>query len=196
MSAASSCCSVGSQIRHSFLRCWGSRLSLLSMMTDISGHFRVSRRHKAVQVVRKYSKVSLVSACVFLSILPSELLPQLFSVPFLNDSLHQLKWCHQMRLIDHWSWKSCGWDSLDAFDWPWISCGLRVDSHDVVRWLTHMKILLYCKKACPYLYRTQTWIKWIVCITWKNIPKLATSCNLEIRIEASQALDLISIQIS
>ena len=157
MSAASSCCSVGNQIRHSFLRCQGSRLSLLSMMTDISGHFRVSWRHKAVQVVRKYSKVSL--ACVFLSILPSELLPQLFSVPFLNDSLHQLKLFHQMRLIDHWSWKSCGWDSLDAFDWPWKSCGLRVDSHDVVRWLTHMKILLYW----PYAKR-----RVLICIVHKH----------------------------
>ena len=27
-------------------------------------------------------------------------------------------------------------------------------------------------------YHTQAWIKWTVCITWKNIPKLATSCNL------------------
>ena len=33
-------------------------------------------------------------------------------------------------------------------------------------------------KACPYFYCRQTWIKWIVCITWKNIPKLATSCKL------------------
>ena len=180
MSAASSCCSVGNQIRHSFLRCRGSRLSLLSMMTDISRHFRVSRRHKAVQAVRKYSKVSLVSACVFLSILPSELLPQLFSVPFLNDSLYQLKLFHQMRLIDHWSCKSCGRDSLDAFDWPRKSCGLHVDSHNVVRWLAHMKILLYWPyaKRRVLFYCTQTWIKWIVCITWKNIPKLATSCNL------------------
>ena len=34
--------------------------------------------------------------------------------------------------------------------------------------------------ACPYFYHTQTWIKRIVCITRKNIPKLATSCNLRV----------------
>ena len=36
------------------------------------------------------------------------------------------------------------------------------------------------KGDCSYFYRTQTWIKWMVCITWKNIPKLATSYNLRI----------------
>ena len=46
-------------IRRSFLRCRGSRLTLLSMMTDISRHFKVPWRHKAVQVVRKYSKAYL-----------------------------------------------------------------------------------------------------------------------------------------
>ena len=70
-------CSVGSQRRWfscRFLRCRGSGLTLFSMMTDSSRHFRVPRRHKAVQVVRKYGKTSLVSsgshwvsehACVF-----------------------------------------------------------------------------------------------------------------------------------
>ena len=39
-----------------------SRLTLFTVMTDISGQFRLLRQHKAVQEVRKYSKASLVSS--------------------------------------------------------------------------------------------------------------------------------------
>ena len=45
-------------------------------------------------------------------------------------------------------------------------------------------------KACPYFYRTQTWVKWIVCIMWKNIPKLATSCNLRVIAVKASKLEL------
>ena len=98
------------RFRRSFLRCRGSRLTLLSMMTDISSHFKVPRRHKAVQVVRKYSKASLVfsgshwvseHACVFLglSCLLSSAPTELIS----SDAID-------------WPWKSCGLDSPDVFD--------------------------------------------------------------------------------
>ena len=50
-----------------------------------------------------------------------------------------------------------------------------------------------CKKACPYLYRTQTWIKLIVCIIWKNISKLATSCNLRVIAVNVSKLELLKI---
>ena len=128
--------------RKCFLRCGGSRLTLLSMMTDINSHFRVPRRHKAVQVVRKYSTASLVSsgshwvrtrACI-----PFNFVWVAFSVVF--------------NSIPEWLSAPTELISSDAIGWPWKSCGLHVDSHDAVRWLT-MKIFRYrCSRFFAILF--------------------------------------------
>ena len=62
----------------------------------------------------------------------------------------------------------------------------------------HLPPTLYIKKtlfikACPYFYCTQTGIQWIVCITWKDIPKLATSCNLRVIALKVSKLELFQI---
>ena len=97
--------------RCSFLQCRGSRLTLFSMMTDISRYFRIPKWRKAVQVVRKYSTVSVVPSgslwtCTFI---PFNFVWVAFSVVFnfipewLSEwlSLLQLNWFHQIQLTDH-----------------------------------------------------------------------------------------------
>ena len=117
--------------RCSFLQCRGSRLTLFSMMTDISRYFRIPKWRKAVQVVRKYSTVSVVPsgshwvskhAHLFLLIL-SELLSQLFSISYLNDSLND----------SHCS----NWTDFIRYNWLtmkilWTTYMYIVDSHDAV----------------------------------------------------------------
>ena len=158
MYAASSCCSVGSQrkwFRCSFLRCRGSRLTLLSIMTDISSHFRV---HGGTKLYRgsESTVVSLVSSgnhrvwtrvCI-----PFSFVWVAFSVVFnsyLNGSLHQLNWFHQMRVIHHESLMN---SILPMRLIDHKSCGLHVDSHDALRWLT-MRILRYrCSQFFAILF--------------------------------------------
>ena len=85
--------------------------------------------------------------CVFLSVL-SELLSQLYSIPTWM-ALQQLNWFHQMRVIDHESLMN---SILPMRLIDHKSCGLHVDSHDVLRWLT-MRILWYrCSQFFAILF--------------------------------------------
>ena len=48
------------------------------------------------------------------------------------------------------------------------------------RHLEYISLYRPYAKRCVLIYPTQTWVKWIVYITWKNIPRWATSCNLRV----------------
>ena len=90
-----------------------------------------------------------------------------------QDTVHCLGYHLLVLGIGLWARNKTG-DEVILINLVWTSCYV---SHIVPR-AQHKGVFI---KACPYFYRIQTWIKWMVCITWKNIPKLATSsCNLRV----------------